>query len=186
MRAALPESRTVVLTGASPRVEAHVPAVQVEAEPDPRLPQAKQHPGRQGRAPSASCQGPQASGRVRGQEVGLSEAFPREARLLSRRDFLEVQERGTKVTAGPLVGLVAASPDGKSRLGLTVSSKVGTAVVRNAVRRRLRELFRKRSDRWPKGMHLVVVARPSAREASFAATERAVDALLTALEKSLR
>ena len=116
----------------------------------------------------------------------MSEAFPREARLLSRRDFLEVQERGTKVTAGPLVGLVAASPDGKSRLGLTVSSKVGTAVVRNAVRRRLRELFRKRSDRWPKGMHLVVVARPSAREASFAATERAVDALLTALEKSLR
>src|SRR5678815_2794510 len=133
MRAALPESRTVVLTGASPRVEAHVPAVQVEAEPDPRLPQAKQHPGRQGRAPSASCQGPQASGRVRGQEVGLSEAFPREARLLSRRDFLEVQERGTKVTAGPLVGLVAASPDGKSRLGLTVSSKVGTAVERDAV-----------------------------------------------------
>jgi ribonuclease P protein component len=116
----------------------------------------------------------------------LSAAFPREVRLLKRRDFLEVQERGKKVTAGPLVGLVEASPDGKSRLGLTVSSKVGTAVQRNAVRRRLRELFRKRRDRWPGGMHLVVVARPSAREASFAALERAADALLTALEKSLR
>src|SRR4029450_2669524 len=153
MRAALPESRTVVLTGASPRVEAHVPAVQVEAEPDPRLPEAKQHPPRQGPAPSPPGQGTQASGRVRGQEVGLSEVFPREVRLLRRRDFLEVQERGKKVTAGPLVGLGAASAGGKSRLGLTVSSKVGTAVIRNAVRRRLRELFRKRRDRWPRGMH---------------------------------
>ena len=116
----------------------------------------------------------------------MPEAFPREVRLLKRRDFLEVQERGKKVVAGPLVGLVAASPDGASRLGLTVSSKVGTAVVRNAVRRRLRELFRKRRDRWPGGMHLVVVARPSAREASYAALERAADALLSALEKTIR
>ncbi len=116
----------------------------------------------------------------------MTEAFPREARLLKRRDFLAVQERGKKVTSGLLVGLVAPSPDGASRLGFTVSSKVGTAVVRNAVRRRLRELFRKRRDRWPGGMHLVVVARPSAREASFAALERAAEALLSALENRLR
>lgn len=186
MRAPSPESRIAVIDGVSARVEAHVPAVQVEAQPDPRLPEAEQHPRRQGRAPSSPVQGPQAAGRVRGQEVGLREAFPREVRLLKRRDFLEVQERGKKVAAGPLVGLVAPSPDGKSRLGLTVSSKVGTAVVRNAVRRRLRELFRKRRDRWPGGMHLVVVARPSAREASFATLEGAADALLSALEKSLR
>ena len=116
----------------------------------------------------------------------MPEAFPREVRLLKRRDFLEAQERGKKVTAGPLVGLLVASPDGASRLGLTVSSKVGTAVVRNAVRRRLRELFRKRRDRWPGGMHLVVVARPNARIASYAALERAADALLSALENRLR
>jgi hypothetical protein len=35
-------------------------------------------------------------------------------------------------------------------------------------------------------MHLVVVARPSAREASYAALERAAEALLSALEKSIR
>src|SRR5262249_14051660 len=156
-----------------------------QAKPDPRLPEAEQHSRRPGRPSSTPRQGPQAAGRVRGQEVGLSEAFPKEVRLLRRRDFLEVQERGKKVTAGPLVGLVAPSPEGKARLGITVSSKVGTAVVRNAVRRRLRELFRKRRDRWPGGMHLVVVARPSAREASFAALERAADSLLTSLEKTL-
>jgi len=100
--------------------------------------------------------------------------------------FLAVQERGKRITAGPLVGLVAPSPDGRSRLGITVSSKVGTAVVRNAVRRRLRELLRKRRDRWPGGMHLVVVARPSAREASFEALRRAVDTLLSSLENGSR
>ncbi len=86
------------------------------------------------------------------------------------------------MSAGPLVGLVAPSPDGATRLGLTVSSKVGTAVVRNAVRRRLREVFRKRRERWPGGMHLVVVARPSARESSVAELSRAAEALLSALE----
>jgi ribonuclease P protein component len=116
----------------------------------------------------------------------LSEALPREVRLRKRQAFLDVQERGKRITAGPLVGLVAPSPDGRSRLGLTVSSKVGAAVVRNAVRRRLRELLRKRRDRWPGGMHLVVVARPSAREASFEALSRAVDTLLSSLENGSR
>jgi len=114
----------------------------------------------------------------------LSAAFPRGARLRKRRDFLDVQERGKRVSAGPLVGLVASSPDGASRLGLTVSSKVGTAVVRNAVRRRLREVFRKRRDRWPGGMHLVVVARPNAKGTSLAELERAAETLLSALEKT--
>jgi ribonuclease P protein component len=113
----------------------------------------------------------------------LSESFPKEVRLRKRADFLAVQERGRKIQVGPLVGLVLPSPDGVARLGLTVSNKVGTAVVRNAVRRRLRELLRKRRSRWPGGMHLVVVARPSAKEASGEELTFAVEALLTSLEK---
>ncbi len=113
----------------------------------------------------------------------MSESFPKEVRLRKRADFLAVQERGRKIQVGPLVGLVLPSPDGVARLGLTVSSKVGTAVVRNAVRRRLRELLRKRRSRWPGGMHLVVVVRPSAKEASGEELTFAVEALLTSLEK---
>ena len=170
----------------SAKHETNLPAEQNPPEASAWFPRTDADKGWPACAQAAACEGPQAAGRLRGQEVGLPEAFPREARLLKRRDFLEVQERGKKVAAGPLVGLVAASPDGTSRLGLTVSSKVGTAVVRNAVRRRLRELFRKRRDRWPGGMHLVVVARPSAREASFEALRRAVDTLLSALENGSR
>ena len=53
------------------------------------------------------------------------------------------------------------------RLGLSVSKKVGNAVVRNRVRRRLREVFNASLADVPEGLDLVVSARPSAAQASF-------------------
>ena len=54
------------------------------------------------------------------------------------------------------------------RLGLSVSKKVGNAVVRNTLRRRLREIFADAAPSPGTGMDLVVSARPAARDASFA------------------
>ena len=56
---------------------------------------------------------------------------------------------------------------GRSRLGLSVSKKVGTAVKRNKVRRRLKEIFRSSSAGLPGGLDFVISARPAAAEASF-------------------
>ncbi len=56
---------------------------------------------------------------------------------------------------------------GKPRLGLSVSKKVGTAVKRNGVRRRLKEIFRSSTARLPGGLDFVISARPAAAEASF-------------------
>ena len=56
---------------------------------------------------------------------------------------------------------------GGARLGLSVSKKVGTAVKRNEVRRRLREIFRCSSDGLQGNVDLVISARPAAAEASF-------------------
>ncbi len=56
---------------------------------------------------------------------------------------------------------------GKSRLGLSVSKKVGTAVKRNRVRRRLKQIFHTSLTRLPGELDLVVSARPAAAEASF-------------------
>jgi ribonuclease P protein component len=52
-------------------------------------------------------------------------------------------------------------------LGLSVSKKVGTAVKRNRVRRRLKEIFRSSADDLPGGLDFVISARPAAAEASF-------------------
>ena len=55
---------------------------------------------------------------------------------------------------------------GRRRLGLTVSRKVGHAVCRAQVKRRLRDVFRKERGRLPPSVDLVIIARKSAAEAS--------------------
>ena len=56
---------------------------------------------------------------------------------------------------------------GKPRLGLSVSKRVGTAVKRNGVRRRLKEIFRSAAVRLPSDLDFVISARPAAAGASF-------------------
>lgn len=56
---------------------------------------------------------------------------------------------------------------GNSRLGLSVSKKVGNAVTRNVVRRRLREAFHAALPRMSGASDFVVSARPPAADASF-------------------
>jgi ribonuclease P protein component len=104
-------------------------------------------------------------------------SFPKSARLLVRAEFLAVKEQGKGFAEGPLAASwrtkpAACSrplPSGNSRaaarVGLVVSSKVGDAVVRNRVKRRLREAVRHELALIP-AVELVLVARASAVEAT--------------------
>ena len=64
-----------------------------------------------------------------------------EDRLRASRDFLACY-RGTRSRAGALMVVSAPNKEGVPRFGLTVSRKVGNAVVRNQIKRRLREAYR--------------------------------------------
>ena len=99
--------------------------------------------------------------------------FPKVARLRKRPEFIKVQDGGAKLSADCLLGLYLANGRPETRLGLTVSTKVGPAVVRNRVRRRLRELFRANRASLPRGFDLVLIARPTAAKADFAGLARA-------------
>ncbi len=109
--------------------------------------------------------------------------FPKTLRLTRRSQFLDVQGRGAKVTVEPLLALALKNQVGFTRLGLTVSSKVGNAVVRVRIRRRLRELFRKRRHELPPGLDLVLIARGSAAQADFRKLSRAYDGLVAKLKR---
>ena len=61
----------------------------------------------------------------------------------------------------------------ESRLGLTTGTKLGHAVVRNKVRRRLREIYRLHESRFRTGWDIVVVARSRAVTAEYAELEKA-------------
>lgn len=73
--------------------------------------------------------------------------FPKSKRLLKTNEFKVVFEHGFKKVTKHLVLLAVpsrtGSPSGSDRVGLVVSRKVGNSVVRNRVKRILREHFRK-------------------------------------------
>jgi ribonuclease P protein component len=100
-------------------------------------------------------------------------SFPKSARLLRRGEFLRLRA-GPGFAEGPLAASWlprAAVPTrggmapAVARVGLVVSSKVGDAVLRNRVKRRLREAVRHELQQLPP-VDVVLVARPSAADAT--------------------
>jgi ribonuclease P protein component len=94
----------------------------------------------------------------------------RRHRLSRSRDFDAVYRQGRSVSTRFLVLYWfsrnnEALPEGP-RLGLAVPKAVGTAVVRNRIKRRLRELFRERSSELPQDHDYVLVVRPGLAEAA--------------------
>ena len=79
-----------------------------------------------------------------------------------------------KSAAGPyLVVYCRRNGTDGNRIGITVSKKLGHAVVRNRVRRRLREIYRLHEEEFLRGWDIVVVARSRAVGAPYAKLERA-------------
>lgn len=99
--------------------------------------------------------------------VPLGEGFPRTARVRRRREYLAIGRTGQRRHTRHFVVLSERNENG-SRLGMTVSRKVGGSVVRNIVKRRVREIFRRHPERLLPGHDLVVIAKPGAGQLSFA------------------
>lgn len=67
-----------------------------------------------------------------------------------------------------ILGFVRVEEDRPFQAGFVTSKRIGGAVVRNRVRRRLRDIVRTEQARLQKGFWFVVVARPPAARASYA------------------
>ena len=87
----------------------------------------------------------------------------KEMRLRQRADYLAVQANGTKHHGRHVLAIARkrTAPDLAGRLGLTVTKKVGNAVVRNRIKRMLREWLR--INGWvPTGWDMVLIAKDTA------------------------
>ncbi len=96
------------------------------------------------------------------------------ARVRRRREFLAVQERGKRLYARELVVLAVPSGAGHPRIGITVSSRVGNAVVRNRIKRWVREAFRAVAAELPP-VDLVVIARSGAEQVGLLGARAALE-----------
>ena len=99
------------------------------------------------------------------------ESFGRERRILRRADYLETYATGQRHAGRWLVLFVRPGKGPGARLGVTITKKTGPAVVRNRLRRRLRELFR-RSAVVGTAADLVVNVRPGAERTDFSELSR--------------
>ncbi len=103
----------------------------------------------------------------------------RRYRLRRAADFRRVREhgrtrRGTLVTLGYLPNGL-----GHNRYGFVVGKRLGKAVVRNKVKRRLREMIRRKHPDLRQGYDIVLVARPGIEKHGFWEIDAELDRLLT-------
>ncbi len=101
-----------------------------------------------------------------------TQSFPKHFRLLGRSEFRRVYNDGER-RSGP-IGAVFFRPNGlaHSRLGITVPARVGGAVLRNRMKRRLREVFRTNRASIPGGWDIVVNPRQPLAKAPFSTLVR--------------
>ena len=86
--------------------------------------------------------------------------FPKQERLRKRRDYLNVEaKKQRKIITGHLIILAARNSENHTRIGITVSKRIGTAVKRNSVKRLLREIYRRNKEIFPPGYDVVLIAR---------------------------
>lgn len=106
-----------------------------------------------------------------------SARFPRSCRIRRRSEFLELQRAGKRRTTPHFVILTRDRLTPPARLGITTSRKVGGAPQRNRVRRLVREFFR-RNRGLIGNVDVLVIARPSAAEISFASVDHELGSVL--------
>ncbi len=92
--------------------------------------------------------------------------------------FKMLYRKGKKEVADSLVLYFLPSKTKKAVVGFTVSKKIGKAVVRNKIRRRLKELYRKYENCLKEDMILVFVARTACSECTFLKLEESFLKLL--------
>ena len=95
--------------------------------------------------------------------------------LKKTRDFSVVYQRGKSVANRTLVLYVLRKKGAdKNRIGISVSKKVGNSVVRHRLTRLVRESYRLHELEFDRGLDLIVLVRPGAKESDFFTVERAL------------
>ena len=102
----------------------------------------------------------------RGQFGGILKRFSlaKKKRLGSKEQFKAVMARGRRLSDGLLTLYMAQNDCGYPRLGVSIGKAHGGAVVRNRLKRLLREAFRQSQDRIPAGFDYLLMISPRSRK----------------------
>jgi len=99
----------------------------------------------------------------------------RKLRLRKREDFNRTYRQGRSFANSQFVVYWRKRPEpGLFRLGVSASKKLGGAVVRNRMRRRVKEIVRLNADRLPEQTDLIIIVRKPALDLTYRETERSI------------
>jgi ribonuclease P protein component len=95
-----------------------------------------------------------------------AQGFPKSERLLKRSDFVRLSGQGRKIHAQHFLILCVENGSSSVRIGITASRKTGGAVVRNRVKRMVREFYRLNKGLFPAADYNII-AKPGAGNLEF-------------------
>ena len=101
--------------------------------------------------------------------------------LKKNHEFRRLYNKGKSAASQYIVVYVRKNNSARNQLGITVSKKIGRAVQRNRVRRRLKEIYRLREADLKPGYDIVIIARSNSRFIKYSELEASVLLLLKKL-----
>lgn len=89
----------------------------------------------------------------------VSETFPKSEKILKRKDYLSIQQRGLRGYTRNFVVVKSRTETGVNRLGISVSKKAGSAVKRNRLKRLIREFFRLHKNKITGSQDIIIITK---------------------------
>jgi ribonuclease P protein component len=160
----------------SPDGQADISAQEAASRQGAWIPRPHEDGGRPARGRLSAGEGPEAAHGLTG---GRSHNSLRLVMLSRPGDFARLAEEGVARTHPLLVGRFTRTDLDQTRFGLATGKRLGGAVIRNRVRRRIREVLRAMAPSFQPGWDVLIIARPAVVEADH-------EALVAALRRVLR
>lgn len=102
-----------------------------------------------------------------------------EERVKKNSHFRYIYNKGKSISNASLVMYTTKNNKQINRIGISVSKKIGKSVVRNRVKRLIKECYRKNKDRFKKGYDIIYIARMGSSKLTYIDIEKSIINLAT-------
>jgi len=109
--------------------------------------------------------------------------FTREDRLRKRSEFIHISKTGRSVQNSEFIVFFSTGQNHRSRLGVTVTKRVGNAVTRNRIKRLFREYFRSNRENVGAYLDINIIAKKEAAGLTSAKTFTSLESLFKKVER---